>query len=43
MSDERDSPQIKRQRAQAVKTAWVLGFIALAIFATFFGSAVVGR
>ncbi len=38
-----DDSQIKRQRAHAVKTAWVLGFIALAIFAAFIGSAVVGR
>jgi hypothetical protein len=43
MNDDLESAQLKRQRAQAVKTAWVLGFIALAIFATFFGSAVIGR
>jgi len=35
--------EIKRKRAQAVKTALVLGFIALAIFATFVGSSVLGR
>ena len=38
-----DPKSIERQRAQAVRTAWVLGFIALAIFATFIGSAVIGR
>jgi hypothetical protein len=35
--------ELKRKRTQAVRTAWVLGFIALAIFATFIGSAVIGR
>ncbi len=43
MNDDLQSQQLKQQRAHAVKTAWVLGFIALAIFATFIGSAVIGR
>jgi hypothetical protein len=43
MNDDLQSPDIKRQRARAVRTALILGFIALAIFATFIGSAVVGR
>lgn len=43
MNDELKPADLKRQRAQAVKTAWVLGFIAVAIFAAFFGSAVIGR
>ena len=38
-----DTEQVSRQRKQAVKTALVLGIIALAIFATFIGSAVIGR
>jgi hypothetical protein len=33
----------QRKRAQAVKTAWILGFIAFAIFAAFIGTAVTGR
>jgi hypothetical protein len=43
MSDHSKPDLISRQRAQAVKTAWVLGIIALVIFATFVGSAVIGR
>jgi len=35
--------QISRQRAQAVKTAWIVGIIAVLIFATFVGSAVIGH
>ena len=38
-----DKQELQNKRAQAVKTAWVLGIIALAIFATFVGSAVLGR
>jgi hypothetical protein len=33
----------QRKRAKAVKTAWILGFIAFAIFAAFIGAAVTGR
>ncbi|MGA9573390.1 MAG: hypothetical protein WBS20_05525 [Lysobacterales bacterium] len=43
MNDHSKPDQIRRQRAQAVKTAWILGIIALLIFATFIGSAVIGR
>jgi hypothetical protein len=37
------SNELRQKRARAVKTALVLGFIALAIFAAFVGSAVIGR
>jgi hypothetical protein len=40
---EHQSDEIQQKRARAVKTAWVLGIIAMAIFATFIGSAVIGR
>jgi len=43
MMIERNSDELQNKRAQAVKTAWVLGIIALAIFATFVGSAILGR
>jgi hypothetical protein len=43
MDEPLNADQLSRQRKQAVKTAWVLGIIALAIFATFIGSAVIGR
>ena len=43
MSDNNPSNELQRKRAKAVKTAWILGFIALTIFATFIGSAVIGR
>ena len=43
MNDDLESSELRRKRAQAVKTAWVLGFIAVAIFATFIGSAIIGR
>lgn len=43
MSNDIQSVELKRKRAQAVRTAWVLGFIAVAIFATFIISAVIGR
>jgi len=42
--DENHSPsELQRKRARAVKTAWVLAIIAVAIFATFIGSAVIGH
>lgn len=41
--DEPETDELGRQRSQAQKTAWVLGFIAVAIFATFIGSAIIGR
>ena len=40
---DKQSDDLQGKRAGAVKTAWVLGIIALAIFATFIGSAVLGR
>ena len=40
---DKNSDELQNKRAQAVKTAWILGIIALAIFATFVGSAVLGR
>jgi hypothetical protein len=43
MNKSHQSGELQRKRAQAVKTAWVLGVIAVAIFATFIGSAVIGR
>ena len=43
MKDNLQSNELRRKRAQAVKTAWVLGFVAIAIFAAFIGSAVLGR
>lgn len=43
MMIDKQSDEIQQRRAQAVKTAWVLGIIALTIFATFIGSAIIGR
>jgi hypothetical protein len=43
MNGDLKSQELQRKRARAVKTAWILGFIAVAIFATFIGSAVMGR
>jgi hypothetical protein len=43
MKDGGQTDDLRRKRAQAVKTAVVLGIIALAIFAAFIGSAVIGR
>lgn len=43
MSDHLQSNELQRKRARAVKTAWVLGLIAFAIFAAFIGAAVSGR
>ena len=43
MIDDYPADELKHKRAQAVKTAWVLGIIAMAIFATFIGSAIIGR
>ena len=43
MKDELQSDELRRKRAQAVRTAWVLGVIAVAIFAAFIGSAIIGR
>jgi len=43
MIDKHQPDDLRQKRAQAVKTAWVLGIIAVAIFATFIGSAIIGR
>ena len=43
MIDNHQPDELQHKRAQAVKTAWVLGIIAMAIFATFIGSAIIGR
>jgi hypothetical protein len=43
MNDNHQSDELRQKRAQVVKTAWILGIIALAIFATFIGSAILGR
>jgi len=43
MNNDSQANQLKRKRAQAVRTAWILGFIAVAIFVTFIGSAIFGR
>jgi len=43
MNDYPDSEELRRKRAQAVRTAWILGIIAMSIFATFIGSAIIGH
>ncbi len=43
MNDDLQAREQQRKQTQAVRTAWVLGFIAFAIFAAFIGAAVVGR
>jgi hypothetical protein len=43
MNKSHQSDELQRKRAQAVKTAVVLGIIAVVIFATFIGTAVIGR
>jgi len=43
MINDHQTDELRHKRAQAVKTAWILGIIALAIFATFIGSAIIGR
>jgi hypothetical protein len=43
MIDKHQADELQHKRAQAVKTAWVLGIIAMVIFATFVGSAIIGR
>jgi len=43
MNEHPKPDQLSRQRAQAVKTAWIVGIIAILIFATFVGSAVIGH
>ncbi len=43
MIDKHQQDELQHKRARAVKTALILGIIAFAIFATFIGSAVIGR
>lgn len=43
MIDRHEPDDLRHKRAQAVKTALILGIIAAAIFATFIGSAIIGR
>lgn len=43
MNDDLKAHELKQKRARAVKTALVLGFVAVAIFVTFIGSAIFGR
>jgi len=43
MNENHSPDDIQRRRASAVRTALILGIIALAIFATFIGSAIIGR
>lgn len=43
MQTEMTPQELQAMRAKARRTALVLGFIALAIFATFIGAAVVGH
>ena len=43
MNTEQQSREQELKRSKAVKTAFLLGFVALAIFVTFIGAAVMGR
>ncbi len=43
MDSDIQQHELQQKRTRARRTALVLGFIALAIFATFIGSAVLGR
>jgi hypothetical protein len=43
MIDNHEPDELRLKRAKAVKTALILGIIAAAIFATFIGSAIIGR
>jgi hypothetical protein len=43
MKEDHQSSELRNKRAQAVRTAWVLGVIAVAIFAAFVISAIIGR
>ncbi|MGB5487867.1 MAG: hypothetical protein WBN06_10800 [Lysobacterales bacterium] len=43
MNENQRSDELQHKRSNAVRTAWVLGIIAMAIFATFIGSAIIGR
>jgi hypothetical protein len=43
MNGNHQQEDLRQRRSQAVRTAWILGLIAFAIFATFIGSAILGR
>ena len=43
MNTDQPSQDLQVKRGKAVKTALFLGFVALAIFATFIGAAIMGR
>lgn len=43
MTDDISAQELRHKRSRARRTALLLGFIALAIFAAFIGSAVLGR
>jgi len=43
MNDDLQPHELQQKRAKAVRTALILGFVALAIFVTFIGSAIFGR
>jgi hypothetical protein len=43
MIDKHEPDELRHTRALAVNTAVILGIIAAAIFATFIGSAIIGR
>ena len=43
MTDKQQPDDIQQRRSQAVKTALVLGTIALLIFLAFIASAIIGR
>jgi len=43
MNNDISAQELRQKRKRARRTALILGFIALAIFAAFVGSAVLGR
>ena len=43
MTDNLHTREQQRKRSQAVKTAWVLGFVAVGIFTAFIAAAVLGH
>ena len=43
MQSDMTTQDLQARRAKAVRTAIILGLVALAIFATFIGSAVIGN
>lgn len=43
MNDDKQSQEYQRRRANVLRTAWLLGFIALTIFSVFIGLTFFGR